>query len=111
MFGIREGYNGLLYPEQYPDGGLIELDVEKVKNIAHLGGTILGTTNRGNPFRALERAADGSTREVDQFEPGHRGVPKAQARRARGGGRRRKPDDCAATSQKGTAGRRCAEDD
>jgi 6-phosphofructokinase 1 len=66
VFGIRDGYNGLLYPEQYPDGGLIELDVDKVKNIAHLGGTILGTTNRGNPFRALERSADGSTREVDQ---------------------------------------------
>ena len=26
VFGVREGYNGLLYPEQYPDGGLIELD-------------------------------------------------------------------------------------
>ncbi len=66
VFGIREGYNGLLYPEQYPDGGLIELDIEKVKNIAHLGGTILGTTNRGNPFRSVERSADGSTREVDR---------------------------------------------
>jgi phosphofructokinase-like protein len=66
VFGVREGYNGLLYPEQYSDGGLIELDLEKVKNIAHLGGTILGTTNRGNPFRVLERSADGSTREVDQ---------------------------------------------
>ena len=66
VFGIREGYNGLLYPEQYSDGGVIELDLEKVKNIAHLGGTILGTTNRGNPFRALERSAEGNTREVDR---------------------------------------------
>jgi 6-phosphofructokinase 1 len=66
VFGVREGYNGLLCPEQYPDGGLIELDVEKVKNIAHLGGTILGTTNRGNPFRVLECSADGSTHEIDQ---------------------------------------------
>ena len=65
VFGVREGYNGLLYPDQYPDGGLMELDVEKVKNIAHLGGTILGTTNRGNPFQAFERSADGSSREVD----------------------------------------------
>jgi 6-phosphofructokinase 1 len=66
VFGIRDGYNGLLYPEQYAAGGLIELDREKVKNIAHLGGTILGTTNRGNPFRVVERTAGGSTREVDQ---------------------------------------------
>jgi 6-phosphofructokinase 1 len=66
VFGVRDGYNGLMYPDQYPNGGLIGLDVEKVKNIAHLGGTMLGTTNRGNPFRALETSADGSTREVDQ---------------------------------------------
>ena len=66
VFGVREGYNGLLYPEQYADGGLIELDAEKVKNIAHLGGTILGTTNRGNPFRVLEQSADGSARESDR---------------------------------------------
>jgi 6-phosphofructokinase 1 len=68
VFGIREGFNGLLSPDRYPDGGLIELDVEKVKNIAHLGGTILGTTNRGNPFRVLERTADGSVREVDRSD-------------------------------------------
>jgi 6-phosphofructokinase 1 len=66
VFGICEGYNGLLYPDDYPDGGLVELDVEKVENIAHLGGTILGTTNRGNPFKVLERSADGTTREVDR---------------------------------------------
>jgi phosphofructokinase-like protein len=65
VFGVREGYNGLLYPDQYPDDGLMELDVEKVKNIAHLGGTILGTTNRGNPFQAFERSAGGGSREVD----------------------------------------------
>jgi 6-phosphofructokinase 1 len=68
VFGVREGYNGLLYPEQYPDGGVIELDTERVKNIAHLGGTILGTTNRGNPFQAVEQSADGSTREMDRSD-------------------------------------------
>jgi 6-phosphofructokinase 1 len=66
VFGIRDGYNGLLYPRQYDAGGLIELDREKVRNIAHLGGTILGTTNRGNPFRVVQRTADGGTKEVDQ---------------------------------------------
>jgi 6-phosphofructokinase 1 len=66
VYGIREGYDGILFPEQYPDGGWVELDVPSVKNIPHLGGTILGTTNRGNPFRALETAPDGSTKEVDR---------------------------------------------
>ena len=68
VFGIREGFNGLLTPDRYPDGGLMELDVEKVKNIPHLGGTILGTTNRGNPFQVVERAADGSVKEVDRSD-------------------------------------------
>ncbi|HTS66563.1 MAG TPA: ATP-dependent 6-phosphofructokinase [Candidatus Acidoferrales bacterium] len=60
VLGIREGFDGLVYPERYPDGGVMELTPEKVKNIPHLGGTMLGTTNRGNPFRAL---VDG--KEVD----------------------------------------------
>ncbi|MFZ0545383.1 MAG: 6-phosphofructokinase, partial [Candidatus Promineifilaceae bacterium] len=49
-FGIRDGYNGLLVPDNFPDGGLITLDREAVRGITLLGGTILGTTNRGNPF-------------------------------------------------------------
>src|SRR5574342_486964 len=65
VFGIQEGYDGLLYPERFPDGGLIELNVETVKNIPHLGGTILGTTNRGNHFRTLKQAHDGSVQEAD----------------------------------------------
>jgi 6-phosphofructokinase 1 len=66
VVGIRDGSDGMLHPDLYPDGGVMELDCGQVKNIAHLGGTVLGTTNRGNPFRALEKSADGSTREVDR---------------------------------------------
>ena len=66
VIGVRDGYSGLLFPDQYADGGLVELDPEKVKNIPHLGGTILGTTNRGNPFQVQERAADGTVRVVDR---------------------------------------------
>ena len=65
VFGIRDGYNGLLFPDQYPDGGCVELDLEKVKNITHLGGTMLGTTNRGNPFKVVGTTSDGVTMELD----------------------------------------------
>ena len=68
IFGIREGYDGLLFPDRYADGGVVALTPEKVDRIAHLGGTILGTTNRGNPFRVVERQADGTTREVDRSD-------------------------------------------
>ena len=50
IVGIRDGYNGLIMPEEYPDGGLIALDRKAVRGITHLGGTILGTTNKGNPL-------------------------------------------------------------
>jgi 6-phosphofructokinase 1 len=66
LIGIREGYDGLLYPDRYPDEGLIALTPARVERIAHLGGTILGTTNRGNPFRLLEPQPDGTAREVDR---------------------------------------------
>jgi 6-phosphofructokinase 1 len=66
VVGIRDGYNGLLQPEQYPGGGVVELDTGMVRNIPHLGGTILGTTNRGNPFRAVEQKPDGAMVEVDR---------------------------------------------
>jgi 6-phosphofructokinase 1 len=45
-YGIRRGFDGLLENE-----GILSLGPREVKGITHLGGTILGTTNRGNPFR------------------------------------------------------------
>jgi 6-phosphofructokinase 1 len=65
-YGIRDGYGGLLYPEQYAEGGVVKLDRSAVRGISHLGGTILGTTNRGNPFRQLVTSPDGSMAEVDR---------------------------------------------
>ena len=47
VIGIREGYAGLIAPSS---DGLMRLDREAVRGIAHIGGTILGTTNRGDPF-------------------------------------------------------------
>ena len=49
--GIREGYNGL-YEEIYPpEEGIIKLDKLMVRNIAHLGGTIVGKVYIGASFR------------------------------------------------------------
>ncbi|MBL7959380.1 ATP-dependent 6-phosphofructokinase [bacterium] len=65
-FGIRDGYNGLFLPEQYPEGGLIQLTRDRVRNITHLGGTILGTTNRGNPLKYPMPDEEGVIREFDR---------------------------------------------
>jgi phosphofructokinase-like protein len=66
--GILDGYNGLLAPTDYPNGGVIRLTRESVSGITHLGGTILGTTNRGNPSRFPTLQSDGSILEVDRSD-------------------------------------------
>ncbi len=55
VFGIRNGYEGLL-----EEGGVYPLDYDDVRGILPLGGTILGAANRGNPF-AIEEQQDGET--------------------------------------------------
>jgi ATP-dependent phosphofructokinase / diphosphate-dependent phosphofructokinase len=63
VVGIRSGYDGLLKGD-----GLIPMDRASVRGITHLGGTILGTTNRGNPLRWTRTNPDGSTEEVDRSQ-------------------------------------------
>jgi len=53
--GIRRGYDGLLDEDH-----VIPLDANAVRGITHLGGTILGTTSRGDPFRWREQRPDGT---------------------------------------------------
>ena len=51
VLGIQNGYGGLLSDEA---GELVPLGREDVRGITHLGGTILGTTNRGEVPPPLE---------------------------------------------------------
>lgn len=68
IVGIRDGYNGLFLPENYPHGGMVELNYEIVQNITPLGGTILGTTNKGNPFRYPMKDTKGNEIEIDRSD-------------------------------------------
>lgn len=65
VVGIRDGYNGLLDPGRYEEP-VVKLGREAVRGITHLGGTILGTTNRGNPLRYPTLGPEGSLVEVDR---------------------------------------------
>jgi 6-phosphofructokinase 1 len=66
VWGIRDGYHGLLEPEHYNGDGITRLTRERVSGITHLGGTILGTTNRGNPLRYPVQQPDGTWLEQDR---------------------------------------------
>ncbi len=57
--GIREGYNGLL--DMPPEKGLVPLTRDRVRGITSLGGTILGTINKGNPFEYPVREGGATT--------------------------------------------------
>jgi len=52
VIGIPDGFDGLIWPEKSR-----ELTLKDVSGILPRGGTILGTTNRGNPFHY--RTAEG----------------------------------------------------
>jgi 6-phosphofructokinase 1 len=64
--GIRDGFNGLLNPGEYGGQGVIQMGREAVRGITHLGGTILGTTNKGNPLKFPMQGPDGNWTEVDR---------------------------------------------
>lgn len=63
VLGIKRGYAGLL-----GDDEVIPMTADTVRGIAHLGGTILRTTNRGNPFSFPIKQGDGSYREIDRSD-------------------------------------------
>ena len=63
VLGIKRGYAGLMGEDE-----VVPLTKDSVRGIAHLGGTILRTTNRGNPFSYPRRQSDGSILSVDRSD-------------------------------------------
>lgn len=68
VVGIKEGYNGIFLPDRFPDGGLINLTYDLVSDITAQGGTILGTTNRGNPMKFPMKDTNGNIVEIDRTD-------------------------------------------
>ena len=63
VLGIKRGFAGLLGEDE-----CVPLTKESVRGIAHLGGTILRATNRGNPFHYPRKQPDGSYVEYDRSD-------------------------------------------
>jgi len=68
VYGVRDGFHGILSPEEYPEGGFIPLTRHRVSGITHLGGTILGTSSRNNPLKYPILRSDGTVEEVDRSD-------------------------------------------
>jgi phosphofructokinase-like protein len=63
VLGIKRGFAGLLGEDD-----VVSLTRDSVRGIAHMGGTILRTTNRGNPFKWPRKKPDGTWEEVDRSD-------------------------------------------
>jgi len=67
VYGIRDGFGGILNPEPGEEG-VIRLTRDSVSGITHMGGTILGTSNRGSPLKWPQVQEDGSVIEIDRSD-------------------------------------------
>lgn len=63
VYGILDSYDGL-----FEEDGVVPLDRKAVRGITHQGGTILGTTNRGNPMKWPVAGDEGSVRYEDRSQ-------------------------------------------
>jgi phosphofructokinase-like protein len=61
VLGIKRGFAGLLGEDE-----VVIMTRDSVRGIAHLGGTILRTTSRGNPFSYPMKQPDGTVVVVDR---------------------------------------------
>ena len=106
VLGIQRGYEGLLDTSR-----IIQLDDRAVRGITHLGGTILGTTNKGNPFEWPMRQADGQTVAVDRSDEVVRNIERLGIDALDRHRRRRLDAHRPPPGAEGGAGRRRAQDD
>ena len=65
VVGIRDGFDGVLFPERYPDGGLVPLTPRVVEGLSAAGGMVLGNATRTDPFHVRQVGADSQVEEVD----------------------------------------------
>ena len=68
VVGIRDGFEGLLHPDRYPDGGLVTLSPQLIENLDPAGGGILGQSAWVDPFHVRTVNEDEMVEEVDMSD-------------------------------------------
>src|SRR5512136_1717568 len=68
VVGIPDGYDGLLFPDRYPDGGLMELTPKTAENLIGATGCILGTAAQSDPFHVRTINAENQVEELDRSD-------------------------------------------
>jgi 6-phosphofructokinase len=68
LVGIRDGFEGLLHPEKYPEGGLVTLSPQLIENLDPSAGGVLGQSVRVDPFNVRTVNKDDMVEEVDMSD-------------------------------------------
>jgi ATP-dependent phosphofructokinase / diphosphate-dependent phosphofructokinase len=68
IVGIHDGFEGLLFPERYPRGGMIDLSPDSVEGILSAPNSVLGTATKVDPFRVRTINAENQVEEVDRSD-------------------------------------------
>ncbi len=68
VVGIRDGFDGLLFPDRYLEGGLVKLNPTIVENFAGATGCILGTAAQSDPFHVRTINAENMVEELDRSD-------------------------------------------
>jgi 6-phosphofructokinase len=68
VIGIRDGFEGLLRPERYAEGGLLHLAPHLIENLDPSAGSLLGQSGRVDPFHVRQIDADEMVEEVDRSD-------------------------------------------
>jgi ATP-dependent phosphofructokinase / diphosphate-dependent phosphofructokinase len=68
VVGVRDGFEGLLHPDRYPEGGLVDLSPSLIENLDPAAGSVLGQSGRVDPFHVRQVNQDEMVEEVDQSD-------------------------------------------
>ncbi len=66
VVGIRDGFDGLLFPERYRDGGLVNLAPGLLDGLAASAGALLGNATRNDPFHVRSVKVEDRVEETDR---------------------------------------------
>jgi 6-phosphofructokinase 1 len=66
--GIRHGFEGLLNPDDYPDGGLVNFNTHRIENLDPNAGSVLGQSPRIDPFNVRTINEYDMVEEVDKTD-------------------------------------------
>jgi ATP-dependent phosphofructokinase / diphosphate-dependent phosphofructokinase len=68
VVGIRDGYEGLLFRDRYPDGGLMTLSPQIMESLADATGCIVGTAGQSDPFHVRTLNEENQVEELDRSD-------------------------------------------